>query len=149
MAATALGAELVADLLQQHGEARMRANGTSMLPSIRPGDIVVIERAAIYEIPPGAIAFWRRGEQLVAHRVTERTADGSGNLQLVTRGDRQQHCDEPIAAAQLLGRVTWVIRGAYTILLEPEPSLGARLLRFISRFTDWPAALLVLCTRGR
>ncbi len=147
MSASALGADLLADLLQEHGEARMRAQGTSMLPSIRPGDVLIIEAADVSEIPLGAIAVWRRGERLVAHRVIEQMVSADGSLKLVTCGDRQQQRDESIGDEELLGRVTMIQRGPRTMLPGPQPSAGARLLRCISRFTDWPAGLLVLCTR--
>lgn len=125
----------------------MRALGTSMLPSIRPGDVLVIEAAGVSEIPLGAIAVWRRGEQLVAHRVVERITGADGSVRLVTRGDRQQQRDEPIGAEELLGRVTMIQRGPQTILPGLRPSAGARALRCVSRLTDWPAGLLALCTR--
>ncbi len=121
----------------------MRAQGTSMLPSIRPGDVLIIEAADVSEIPLGAIAVWRRGERLVAHRAVGRIAE-AGRVLLVTRGDRQQTSDEPVGEKDLLGRVTMIQRGAHTILPGPQPSASARLLRCISRFTDWPAGLLTL-----
>jgi hypothetical protein len=37
-----LGCELVADVLRAGGEARVRVMGTSMLPALWPGDILVI-----------------------------------------------------------------------------------------------------------
>ena len=122
----------------------MRALGTSMLPSIRPGDVLVIEAAGVSEIPVGAIILWRRGELLVAHRVVEQIASAEGRVKLVTRGDRQQQRDEPIGAEELLGRVTMIQRGARTILPGSRPSAGARLLRRVSEFSDWPAGLLAL-----
>lgn len=149
MTAGCVGADLLADLLRQHGEARMRAQGTSMLPSIRPGDVLVIEASRIFNIPLGAIVLWRRGEQLVAHRVVGQIEQAPGRLQLVTRGDRQQYPDKPVGEEEVLGRVTMIQRGARTIVPSLQPAGGTRLLRYVSRFSDWPAGLLAACTRPR
>ncbi len=148
-AKSAAGSELVAEVVRTYGEARFRALGTSMLPAVRPGDILVVERRPLMEVEPGAIVLFERGQRLFAHRVLARCSDECGRSKLITRGDRQWHADEPVDEAEFLGQVTAIERDGRTLRPAAGPSWMARLLRLISHFTDWPAGLLVLFHRAR
>lgn len=84
----------------------------SMMPALRPGDVVVSRPAAAAEVAGGAIVLVRnpaRPGTTLVHRTVGRTADGS----LVTRGDANPVDDStPVPAAAVLGlprlRVPWV-----------------------------------------
>lgn len=136
----AVPCELLAETVRRHGQARLRVQGTSMLPSLRPGDLLRIERRAPAEIEAGAIVLYLREQRLFAHRVLRKEA-GSGVL--VVRGDRLARPDPPVRPQELLGEVTWVERGACGFAPAPRAGWGAALLRLASRFSDLPAGLLL------
>ena len=96
---------LLADVLQRYGRVRLRATGTSMLPAIAPGDILVVERCAFEAMEPGDVILFTARGRVFAHRLLE-TRDGY----FVTRGDSNWRPDPPAHASQLLGRVTRVVR---------------------------------------
>jgi signal peptidase I len=107
--AATLGCDLAAEIVRTFGEVRLRVFGTSMVPSILPGDLVSIQRAGISEISSGEIVLYSREGRLFVHRVLACTNSPEQPL-LITRGDRLDHNDPPVCSAELLGRVTSIQR---------------------------------------
>jgi len=109
-----LACGLAEEIVRTFGEVRLRVFGTSMVPSILPGDLVSIRQASLNEISPGEVVLFLRNGRLFVHRVVDRrvvsTADSAGESCLITRGDRLRHSDPPVSAAELLGRVVSVER---------------------------------------
>ncbi|MGH9774407.1 MAG: signal peptidase I [Candidatus Acidiferrales bacterium] len=101
---------LVCELLRQFGALRFRAQGSSMIPSIYPGDILSVRQAAIHEVRCGDVVLYLREAGLCAHRVVRVQANG-GQYSLVTRGDALLQDDSPVHKEELLGRVVSVARG--------------------------------------
>jgi len=134
-----LKCELLAETVRLHGRTRLRVQGTSMLPSLRPGDLLQIERRSPAEIETGAIVLYGREQRLFTHRVLKKEALGA----LVVRGDRLARPDPPVRPEELLGEVTWVQRGTRGFAPARRPGWGAALLRLVSRFSDLPAGLLL------
>ena len=62
---------LAIDGLRSYGQLRMSASGVSMLPTILPGDSLLIERAALKEVIPGDIVLYSRGDSLFIHRLIQ------------------------------------------------------------------------------
>lgn len=139
-----VGSSLVADLVRKAGRARIRATGTSMVPSIWPGDELLIERNSD-RLTPGQIVAWQHNHRIFIHRVVNTTIDKST---IQTRGDRLNICDPPFSQEQLIGVVTHVIRGGAPVVVSTRLSARARFLRLVSRASDWPAFLLIRL-RGR
>jgi len=100
---------LAADVVRSFGEVRLRVSGTSMVPSILPGDLISVRRANLDEISTGEVVLYLRGDRLFAHRAVG-CADVAGEPRLITRGDRLSYTDAPVAACELLGRVAFVER---------------------------------------
>lgn len=117
---------LIADVLREHGHVRMRALGSSMLPAIRPGDVLRVEPCTADDARPGEVLLMRHAGRIVAHRLL-RTRRHDGQTWLVTRGDALWHTDPDHPASMLLGRVTAFSRGGVT--------------RAISRTNAWPQRL--------
>jgi signal peptidase I len=136
-----LACGLAAEIVRAFGEVRLRVFGTSMVPSILPGDLVTIRRASLNSISPGEVVLFLREERLFVHRVVARRTAGSSNNPeqscLITRGDRLRRDDLPVSSADLLGRVVCVERGNRKIQLLPTTSnrLMVRLLRSSDRMT--------------
>jgi hypothetical protein len=48
-----LEGQLFLEILKSSGQARLAVTGTSMLPTIWPGDILEVRRQSVAEIAPG------------------------------------------------------------------------------------------------
>lgn len=118
---------LAAEVLQSNGLLQLRVTGSSMLPSLWPGDVLTIESETSKSVSVGEIILFQRGDQFVIHRVA-RVSSSGGQAQLTTRGDSMVDDDTPILFSEVLGRVTWVQRGR-----EPV-SVPARLSFFLRSF---------------
>jgi len=82
-----------------------------MLPAIWPGDIVTVQAREASGLLPGELLLVEDAGRLRLHRlVANHTSHGED--QLITRGDSLAYDDPPIRAAQLLGVVTSIQRGA-------------------------------------
>lgn len=66
--------------------------GSSMLPTLREGDIVIILRVKTDEIRPGDVVVYRAGDKLIIHRVIEIKRFGN-DLYFVTKGDNNPTTD--------------------------------------------------------
>src|SRR5271157_1377561 len=74
--------DLAAQVLSSGGAIRLQALGTSMLPSIWPGDVLSIEHKPGEEIVPGDIVLVARDGRFFIHRLIEKHNSG-----WITRGD--------------------------------------------------------------
>src|ERR1035438_8600472 len=101
--------DLAIDVLRSLGEARLAVSGSSMLPSIWPGDILEIHWVAAADISKGDIVVFARENRLIVHRVLRMTREGE-HLTINTRGDRSARVDAPLSVNELLGRVQTIDR---------------------------------------
>jgi len=129
--------QLVLEVVGGWGEARLAASGSSMLPSIRPGDVLEVHREGMAGISIGDIVVFEREARLVTHRVVEKVG-GSERTLLITRGDALRVPDPPVSPEELLGRVTAILRGGRR--LDP------RLTRW-ARAASWFLARSEFCAR--
>ncbi|MBA2675886.1 S26 family signal peptidase, partial [Ramlibacter sp.] len=109
--------ELAAQTLRQRGRLRLRVTGTSMLPSVLPGDVVFVRRCDGGAMQCGELVLFQRAQRLYVHRVVGR--DGAA---LVTQGDANPQCDGPVQPSEFLGRVVRQLRGgtAFRPLQQPQ-----------------------------
>lgn len=117
----ALKCELAGEVLRSSGKLRLRVTGWSMLPTIFPGDTLLIEPANSDRVGKGDIVLFRRDRRLFVHRVSGKSGSAR-NLQIVTQGDGMRRPDPPVSASELLGKVSFVVRDGRC--LEPSKSLG-------------------------
>lgn len=94
-----------------------------MLPTIFPGDTLIIERVNAESTDKGDIVLVGRDGRLFAHRLLDKHREASF---LQTRGDSMPQPDPPVSECKLLGRVSFIIRRGRAI--EPR-----RKLRFPQR----------------
>ena len=102
--------DLAAEVLRSGGTVRVKAWGTSMLPSLWPGDLLTIENTHAAKIVPGDIVAVRRNGRFFVHRLVEKRMD-QGVLSWITRGDAMRQNDPPATNGELLGRVSSIERG--------------------------------------
>ncbi len=96
--------QLVKEVLQRFGRARLRVQGTSMLPALWPGDVVEIVTAEVSRLRPGDLLLVARDSRLFCHRFLG-TVERSGWLLLRTKGDLLAREDPPVGPDAVLGRV--------------------------------------------
>jgi signal peptidase I len=119
----ALKCELASEVLRSSGKLRLRVTGWSMLPTVWPGDTLLVERASSDEVSEGDIVLYGRDRRLVVHRVVRKVSPGSG---ILTRGDAMPRPDPLVSGNDVLGRISSILRNGKCI----EPG---RTLRFSSR----------------
>ncbi len=122
----ALQCELAGEVLRSSGTLRLRVTGWSMLPTVWPGDTLVIERASGDRILAGDIVLFSSGRRFVAHRVLAIGNDsGVSRVQtspVQTQGDAVRRPDAPLAAGDVLGKVSFILREGK--IIEPSRRLS-------------------------
>jgi len=111
---------LAAEVLLRRGILTLKAFGTSMLPTLWPGDVVAIQSCDFNEAAAGDIVLCMRDGRFYLHRLTKKTSPGN-NL-LLTRGDSMPAPDPPVIASEVLGKVTEIRRGHRVIAPTRRPS---------------------------
>jgi hypothetical protein len=129
-ASSELKSGLFVEVLRSFGEARLAVTGTSMLPSVRPGDVLEVHRESVAEVMPGEVVLFER----------------EGRTLLLTRGDRLKDSDPPVSPEEVLGRVTAIVRGRRRI--STRMTWQRRIACWALRRSDYAArAPLLLGTR--
>jgi hypothetical protein len=125
---------LAAEILRCRGTVYLKAWGTSMLPSVWPGDLLTIQSAAHDEIFPGDIVLVLRDNRFFVHRLVERR--GSKDCaSWITRGDAVPQNDPPAATCEMLGRVGSIRRANHNFVPSRRLSpLRAAMAWMLSRW---------------
>jgi hypothetical protein len=121
--------EVAAEALRASGELRLRVFGGSMLPSIWPGDVLLIRRAAPADMEPGGLVLCARKGGFVVHRIVRKDED-----MLTTRGDALREDDEPVPFNQALGKVAMIERGGAQFAPREKLKLPDRLLSLLMAY---------------
>lgn len=140
--AHALKCELAADVLLSCGKLRLKVTGWSMLPSIWPGDVLVIDRVESVQISNGDIVLYRRDRRLIVHRIVK-TRHCPREGMVLTRGDAMPAPDLPVSEHDLLGRVSWILRRDRCITPRPGVSVTERCIALLVRRSMIAAQLFV------
>lgn len=95
-------------LLSEGKTIRIKAEGYSMYPSIKPGAVIYIEPLVKGEIPPaGGIIAWKRETGLVVHRLIRTFKEGERTV-FITRGDSKLSDDPPVTYENIAGKVVMI-----------------------------------------
>jgi Peptidase S24-like len=133
LAVHAQKSELVSQVLLANGTARIRALGTSMLPTIWPGDILVIEPISHDRLVHGDVIAVKTLRGIRVHRLINK--DG---WDWITHGDAMPQNDPAISPEQVLGRVSEIRRGQ-------QVTIPARELRLLQRVCAWMLGHSLVC----
>jgi signal peptidase I len=143
--------EHAADALRRGGITWVKVSGKSMVPWIRPGDVLLVRCTGADRASSGQVVLFARGGRLIAHRVIKKVRV-AGQVFLETKGDATWDADAPISEMELLGRVTQIFRDGRSITLEtPHQAVLGRLLACISparRLWHPLARAVKRCTTG-
>ena len=120
--------------LDARGFAYSRIVGTSMLPTLAPGDIVLVRPCR--SLRPGDVVTFVLAGRLITHRLVRVTDEG-----LVCRGDNRLRPDPRVAADALIGRVAEVVG-------RPAPNRAAEFLHVRARWR-WRGAAARLARAAR
>jgi len=118
-------ASLIEVMLRSGGQAQIKALGTSMLPSIWPGDMLTVQSIQPQDLNPGDIVAIRHEDRWHVHRLVAIY----GSL-LITRGDCTPQDDPPVHCEKLLGKVVAVCRA-------DNRSVPGRRLSWLQRTEAW------------
>lgn len=141
----ALFAETCAEILADGSAVRFSAEGSSMAPAIRHGDVVTIAPARAEAVRRGGIVLARRPGGLLVHRVVEIRRRADGRREFLLRGDGKGGCDAPLDERDLLGTVVAVSRHGRAI---PFSGPRVRLRRHAGIFAGFVIRLLHRPDRG-
>jgi signal peptidase I len=140
--------ELAGEVLRSFGSLRFAATGWSMLPSVWPGETLVVERVSHSQINVGDVVLVGREGKLCAHRVIG-TSDNPESPQWITQGDALAVPDRPVANNELMGRVTYLIRAGKLIPVRTELSGIDKVIAKVVRRSTSAARALVYLNRVR
>jgi signal peptidase I len=136
---------LAAEVLQSGGSLRFRTLGTSMVPSLWPGDVVAIDSRPAADLAVGDIVLVCRDERFFLHRLIE-VRDADNELCFITRGDALTVTDPPVRECQILGALRHIERNCRLV----QTARGRSLLnRCMARILGQSAGLLNWAVRVR
>jgi len=142
--AAAVKCELAGEVLRSFGNLRFEATGWSMLPSVWPGDTLMVERVSGDQVHIGDVVLVGRDGRLCAHRVVSRSGD-TETLRWVTQGDAMAAPDPPVNESELLGRVSYLVRAGRLIVVRAELNVVERLTaKIVGRSVPAARALVYL-----
>jgi signal peptidase I len=145
-AGSSLKCELAVEVLRSFGTLRFAATGWSMLPSVWPGETLVVERIQPDQVQIGDLVLVEREGKLCAHRVVG-TAGHPENRQWITQGDALPVTDRPVAGSELLGKVTYLVRAGKLIAVPAKLGVIDNLIAKIVRRSSLAASALVYLHR--
>jgi signal peptidase I len=131
---------LAEELLRKHGQMRFIAHGASMLPTLLPGDELLVQRASLAELVPGDMVLFKQHARWFAHRV--RLVEKNGKRPcLITRGDALGADDPPVFPEDLLGRIADFVRNDQQRRIARRQPFLARLVSAAIRHVPYVASL--------
>ncbi len=138
-----LRCELATEVLQTSGKLTLQVTGWSMLPTIFPGDTLIVERCSAASTREGDIVLVSRDGRIFVHRLLEKTCESERSSSIRTRGDSMPTIDPPVKEQQLLGRVAAIERNGKRI--TPTRSLHGlhRVVAAVVRRSDFAGRVVI------
>jgi signal peptidase I len=134
--------DLLTEVVHNTGSASLKVTGFSMLPALRPGDVITVERHTLDKLQPGRIILFRRDGRLTAHRIIRASAES-----LLTQGDSVPAQDLPVQPTEIVGQVVGIHRNGRSV--DPQYKLAQRLISSVLRKSDWCTRLFLRLTSTR
>jgi signal peptidase I len=121
--------DLAAEVLHRFGEVSFVAHGSSMIPSIYPGDLLTVRSESVADARPGEVVLFLLGGRFFVHRVVRKRPERN-RVVFSTRGDAMTQEDPSVDGSQLLGRVTSIVRRGKPVKFADHANSWAKLLRW-------------------
>ena len=125
---------LAAEALRSWGTLQLRATGLSMLPTLRPGDLLTVQSVCPQLAQPGDIVLYMRQSRFFIHRVVSPPLSPDDPF-VMTRGDCMSENDPPVRRNQVLGRIVEVGRSGSVFVPARTLSLFSRVMAWM--FCHW------------
>ena len=122
--------QLVSGILYSTGTVKIKAFGTSMLPTIWPGDVLVIEAIPQDKLVCSELVAVETPDGLRVHRLLSKDES-----HWITRGDAMPQDDPPISPEEILGRVSEIRRRRRVIIPQRQLPPMARGVAWLLRFS--------------
>jgi len=143
-----LKCELASEVLHSSGKLRLCVTGWSMLPTVWPGDTLVVERVSPDQVRIGDVVVVARDGRLCGHRVVS-IAEDAGNQRWITRGDALPVPDRPVLENELVGRASHLVRAGELVEVPGELNLVQQLIaKIVQNFVPAARALVYLRRRA-
>jgi len=97
--------DLLLEQLSSHGRAEVKANGSSMNPFIKMGDLLYLETHPDGQYQEGEIVAFTRDSLVYIHRLI--SLDKSSGI-AVTKGDNLENTDEWLKKEEIVARVVQI-----------------------------------------
>jgi signal peptidase I len=136
--------EVIAEALTTGTVVRFSAEGTSMYPTIRDGEVITIAAVSPDEVVRGDVLLCRHDKRVLAHRVVHVITRGPERV-FRLRGDAKADCDAPVGADAVVGKVISVCRNGRVAMLCGR----AARLRHAARRSASGAKAFILSWRSR
>ena len=137
-----LRCELATEVLRSSGKLKLQVTGWSMLPTIFPGDTLLIERSSAAATREGDIVLVSRAGRLFVHRLMRKSSETDrGSIR--TRGDSMAAIDPPTSEDQLLGKVSAIERNGKRIAPSRHLRPVQRAVAAIVRRSDFAGRIVV------
>ena len=102
--------DIIAAGLERDGRVRTIFSGRSMLPTLRNGMRLLVEKIPPEDVRPSDIIMYKKGDSIIAHRVIKIIPDGGASV-FITKGDNHAYVDSSyIPQGDLLG----LVKSAFT-----------------------------------
>jgi signal peptidase I len=141
--------ELACDLLESFGKLHFPATGWSMLPTVWPGDTLVVEPIKPSQLRIGDIVVIHRKGNFIGHRIVWIGEEPTGPL-AITQGDALGSPDQPVGEIDLLGKIAYLIRAGKCVPVPRERRVVDRFLaNALRRSNLLPRALVFVHNKVR
>jgi ATP-binding cassette, subfamily B, bacterial len=100
----------VGSLLNEGQTTMFRMRGGSMYPSLRDGDMAIVESCDTDRLKPGDIVVFSNSRNYLAHRLVRLERHGQ-SMVFTAKGDKNPSCDAPFKVDSLCGVITRFTRG--------------------------------------
>jgi ATP-binding cassette subfamily B protein len=115
-------------LLDENHTLSIRMKGYSMYPTLKAGDIGMLDKCSPEELKIGDIVVFKAHDKLIAHRLIEVFHKDEVRM-FMTKGDKNCYKDAPFTDEMLMGKITSFQRGNRTIKTD---SRRMKFQRFLS-----------------
>ena len=105
------------ELLASGLRVRLPVRGSSMTPTLRTGDRIIVAASNGFDLRPGELAVYRRGGRLYAHRFFRLLVDGEAQPVLQFVADAKAEPDPLVKAEAVVGRIVGIERHLVNPLL--------------------------------
>lgn len=102
---TAAARDLAWELSESGQRLKLEVISQSMLPILKPGDKIVVEKVGVESLEIGDVLVVLRKGEFITHRLV-----GWGSKECYTKGDNARHFDPPVQFERILGKVIAIER---------------------------------------